>query len=302
MKKYFYVDLEEAVLADHSRWEAIRSHERVKKNHIPTPLSNKTGAREMRVAAVLAILGSALAEHVFQPTYLLKSGMELWEVMAELAIDDPARESYLRSVLLDVFPGNQKTIATQFAGEAADEVFNCVKNLLLTPQNREAFQSALSTFCKLASEEWIPLQFLQEKIEPNFDTPADADAESWRFPLQSATNGTKPRQRQNDTSSSSVRGASDRGARAETTQVAGIVWPAFVSIWGQEDPILLRPGYVIVEDDMFKTAKDAEAPLVSRRVTTRGRRESQMGTTNRSRSGARKSFLSSGGGSGSKDG
>ncbi|EON96492.1 hypothetical protein UCRPA7_8011 [Phaeoacremonium minimum UCRPA7] len=92
VKDYFGDDVPDQIGKDAKAWEALRGHVAVSHPYkIPLPSSNSPQAKQMRVAAVLAVLGHHLAEEILQPLYILEEGGELNELLSELTSDDPPR-------------------------------------------------------------------------------------------------------------------------------------------------------------------------------------------------------------------
>jgi len=98
----FSQDLEEKVLADSSCWSNLRGSEYLKHAvQIPLPQSNSQAAKQMRIAAVIAVLSRSLHRHVFRPLYIFAEDADLTDVLRELECANPAQEMHARSTLLD---------------------------------------------------------------------------------------------------------------------------------------------------------------------------------------------------------
>ncbi|KAH8880191.1 hypothetical protein GQ53DRAFT_833485 [Thozetella sp. PMI_491] len=159
---HFYVDLEEAVLANPSPWDIIQKYDRVE--NIPLPRTNTLVAKKMRTAAVLAVIAVVLAEHIFLPIYLLEESDELFSLMSDLAYDDPSRESYLRAVLLSLLPDKQTQLGRKRIKNAVRDVLACVAPLLVD-EKQDMFRTAIENLCEQACEQWMHLQQIPEKVK-----------------------------------------------------------------------------------------------------------------------------------------
>ena len=150
----------------------------------------------MRTAALLAVLASELADHILQPTYILSSGAgdEFASFLSNLAVTDPERESYLRSVLLaSVGAGDKGEMAGRRVKITAGNVFDVVAQIFSSCQQQPAcdggskaddtplralgdkFQLALEKFCAEACELWQTVQQIEAKIELSFALDYEGD-------------------------------------------------------------------------------------------------------------------------------
>lgn len=172
-EKHFSADLDDAVLRDPSCWTNLRGSEYLKHAvRIPLPQSNSTAAKQMRIAAVLAVLSRALTKHIFRPSYLVENDTELAKALKDLEAVSPAQELHTRSTLLAVLPEKEKRSAARRVKAVVREVSYLVQHLLSALQF-EAFSTALEESCGLACRQWRRIQTATMKIEPYFGPPYD---------------------------------------------------------------------------------------------------------------------------------
>lgn len=173
VEKHFSEDLEDSVLRDASCWTNLRSSEYLKHAvRIPLPQSNSQAAKQMRIAAVLAVLSRALSKHIFRPVYLIENDVELAAVLRSLEAISPQQEYHARSTLLAVLPDREKRNAARRVKAVVREVSWLVQHLLSALQY-EAFCTALLESCELACRQWNKIQHAAMKIEPYFGPPFD---------------------------------------------------------------------------------------------------------------------------------
>lgn len=165
--------MEESVLKDPSCWTNLRSSEYLKHAvRIPLPQSNTHAAKQMRIAAVLAVLSRTLSKHIFRPVYLIDDDADLATVLRNLEATSPPHEQHVRSTLLAVLPDRGKRNATRRIKAVVRDVSYVVQHLLSALQY-EAFCTALLESCELACRQWNKIQHAAMKIEPYFGPPFD---------------------------------------------------------------------------------------------------------------------------------
>lgn len=299
---YFGGDLEKTVLDDSASLEAMRSHSLIKRT-IPLPLSNTPASKQMRVAAVLTIIAECLSELIFQPTYLLNHTNELYGLMAGLSIEDPAREAYLRAVLLALSPDTQERNKRTVCGQAVTKVLSYTESTLLVGKKKE-FRDSLERFCEQACNEWSHLQILADRVEPSFDTD---DVPEWRVLLfalpENGTKGNKSnaRGRPSGVSSSQLAGGRDQpdGTLTDLKDLQAVVWPSFLLYKGGGTE-LLEKGFALTEAQI-KVAREEEIAEQGKRRAARGiarRAKARSMSLNGEEPTLREaSFLGNGGGS-----
>ncbi|KAH8912718.1 hypothetical protein BR93DRAFT_857816, partial [Coniochaeta sp. PMI_546] len=172
----FRQDLDHSVLTDDSCWANLRQSEYLKHaRQIPLPQSNSPAAKQMRVAAVLAVLSRALHRYIFRPVYLTENGAGdegIVNMLRAIACDNAVREEHTRATLLAMLPDKQKAAAAKRVSIVVREVSWSVQHLLSALQY-EAFCTGLETACKLACVQWMRIQAARMKIEPYFGPPYD---------------------------------------------------------------------------------------------------------------------------------
>lgn len=173
VESQFSQDLDESVLADDSCWHNLRSSEHLKgPQPFPLPRSNSPAAKQMRIAAVLAVLSRTLHKHLFRPTYLLdhEADAPLTQLLRELEDANPAQEIHARSTLLAVLPQRQQSSAKKRVQSVVREVSWLVQHLLSALQY-DTFCTGLEAICARACTQWMRIQEAQMKIEPYFGPP-----------------------------------------------------------------------------------------------------------------------------------
>ncbi|KAK1765925.1 hypothetical protein QBC33DRAFT_516343 [Phialemonium atrogriseum] len=200
----FRQDLDPGVLADASCWAKLRACEHLKHpRQMPLPQSNTSAAKQMRVAAVLAVLSRSLHRHVFRPVYLIDDedggaatptghgahgshGVHghgahgaagghrdsLARLLQVLDADSPAREAHFRATLLAALPERQRASAARRARTVAREVSWLVQELLGAAQY-DSFCGRLEAACTLACAQWMRIQRSSVRIEAYFGPPYD---------------------------------------------------------------------------------------------------------------------------------
>ncbi|KAK2006411.1 hypothetical protein LZ32DRAFT_570317 [Colletotrichum eremochloae] len=306
MREYLGIDLADDVLGDSSSWNDVSSHPSVKRDITVLP-TNSPAAKKMRVAASLAILASALMEHVFQPTYLLGDN-ELAGLLNKLSTTDFEREAHLRSVLLPLCPSKHKDHASERAKKASNHLFTCVRPLL--PEDKQyGFESALHKICHDASRCWTHVQRLTDRVEPVMDLTLGLETNPWKRMEFPGMDG-QPSKAQGSPSP----GGKKNGVQPKTTEASGsnsavsdgieaVVWPAFVLFVENEDQETLHKGLVLEESQVEEAEKEKES-LKSRSGARRTARQNsrRQSTQNGSNAAAGKPFLSAGAGRPSEGG
>ena len=320
---FFGVDFSDRILEDTTAWEGIRGHEAVRL--IPLPKTNTATAKQMRVAAVLAILSTELAHLIYRPVYLRGQDEGLTEFLASLAVVDDEQETYLRSVLLRA---TTKLTQHDAGSERVEQVSNTLLRLLGTvfdkPDHPKRFAAALRQFCGNSCNIWQSIQKFEQKVEPIREFYVE-DADCWEaFSLSSKDRSTSTtaasNQKPHQNGSSSTPGGSS-GKKNQTKQPPQaptstehdfsnvVVWPAFVIDEGV-DPELLVRGHVLTNSQL-QAGREEEATrpaAISRRSTGRAARRGTMSGSEEAVNGsasagsASKSFLSSKAGGGSRGG
>ncbi|KAK0706028.1 hypothetical protein B0T26DRAFT_755569 [Lasiosphaeria miniovina] len=322
---YFGVDFSSTILEDHSIWSWIKDHETVRRAILPLPLSNTPPAKQMRMAAFLAILSVELSEKLFQPTYLLgEDGRPLSDLLSGLAEKDPRREAYLRSVLLATAPDDHRLTAQKYVQSVVNTVMSCFKDVLSSAEQRDKLSDALTDLCSQASELWQHMQALDKKIEPDVADP-DPNDPDWNpvvFPSLSPPpknqagnrNGSGPGSGGGDNGPINKKTAAQAKLQVDTSadlMISGIivVWPRFrvVDSPDIDEHDALAPGYALAQSTVLAAKDEEKALLSSGRLSGRQKHNSRksrgmsMTVTNGAEgSSDSRSFLSSKAGGGQK--
>lgn len=277
----FADDLEETAFSPPSSsttWAKMRNHSRVNRL-IPLPLSNTREAKKMRISALLAILAWALAQYIFQPTYLLQCN-ELSDLLAGLADDDPVRENYLRSVLLPVQPSKQKANGKKRIDQVVTEVFATVSPVLSSSRH-DAARGSLETACKQICGQWMRLQLLDEKIEPSFDA---YDEEDWKLLHLAAlegdtSNGDSNAQADVANGESAIADDDSHNGVGDIEEIAAVLWPSFLSFRGGESE-LISEGFVLAKAQVKLASSEEKTSMLqgmhraARQISRRDRTKS----------------------------
>lgn len=204
---HFSQDLDPSVLRDPSCWANLRSadHLRNQAVRLPLPRSNTPAAKQMRIAAVLAVLTRSLARHVFRPVWWTAvdanadaADTALGSLLRGLEAASPEHEKYLRGALLEAAAVvHQQQLVRSGAGKKEEEEgskeqahhhrssatkrraaavvreVTFVVQHLLSALQYEAFREGLEACVALACEQWARIQNAAMKIEPYFGPPFD---------------------------------------------------------------------------------------------------------------------------------
>ena len=148
-------------------WSGFKDEEKLG-GKIPIPQSNTIDAKNMRVAAILAVLARSVDRNIFQPTYHLDFDSGLRELFVQQATKNSRRELWCRALLLSMFPQYQEAVATQRCAAVVHEVMSVVQGLLPGEQI-DRFRIRLNQFTESAIDIWKRIQRVKEKLESDFD-------------------------------------------------------------------------------------------------------------------------------------
>lgn len=166
---------------------------------VPLPRSNTPAAKQMRIAAVLAVLTRSLARHVFRPVWWTAvdanadaADAALGSLLRKLEAASPEHERYLRGALLAAaavvhrsgegkkdeegskeLAHHHGTAATRRRAAAVVREVTFVVQHLLSALQYGAFREGLEACVALACEQWARIQNAAMKIEPYFGPPFD---------------------------------------------------------------------------------------------------------------------------------
>ncbi|KAK0740421.1 hypothetical protein B0T18DRAFT_393247 [Schizothecium vesticola] len=197
----FGVDFPEDIIRDSEAWDSLKKHEGT---HSMTVLRDNTQvAKQMRVAAALAVLSRELSSSIFQATYSVGpvGGDKLSELLDKIAEKNPEVECHLRSVLLAATPQSlYDENAEEWAKKAVKNLMAIMKKLF--PKGgpgRDRLRDGLQEVCDRALAVWRTVQRVEGRVmldfEPEYD---DDDTEPKTLVFQLATLsepiGKKPQQ------------------------------------------------------------------------------------------------------------
>lgn len=150
---------------------------------IPLPHSNSPAAKQMRTAALLAVLARQLDSLIFQPNYILGNFDEthIRSLLVELATRESKKESFCRALLLSYQAIEQAANAADRVEDVVSEVSSFVQQML-TPPQVERFEKGLKYVVEQALGAWRVAQYSQEKFEPMFvlNHPGENTEHCWK--------------------------------------------------------------------------------------------------------------------------
>jgi hypothetical protein len=232
MVKWFQQDLNEDQLADMKDWQATGGHPMIQ--HVkPLPRSNSNGAKTMRIAACLSMLGRASAKHIMRPTYLVQDdGIDY--ALAEMARQNAEQNTYVRATLLKALPEEQEKGRRRGIQMVVKEVMEAMKGWI-SEGDRPVFSSELEGTTARISEAWVQMQMLEETVAPQFEAVYDGE---WKplpaLPAVRLEDGMGAQNRES--------GKVDKKGRAAEELVVIPIWPSFTSLgWDGEKPLF--PGF-----------------------------------------------------------
>ncbi|RYP14590.1 hypothetical protein DL765_006261 [Monosporascus sp. GIB2] len=290
-KTFFSENLSRSVLDDDRPWRHI--HKQIR--WLPLPASNTPDAKQMRIAACIAALGSRFARLIFVPVYLQSDAGELLSDASELLSDagellsdagepqpdegwlsgllfnlaaaDAPREAYLRSVLLDVLPDKQARIRKQRTAEIVNAVCTGIGQLLDEPKRAE-FRNRVEDACEAAAACWQKIRQLKTKVHAFMPDVTEDIAENvtdkYWLPLRPPANkspepnGTAPVT--NDVPNG------HKPPAIEPSDIKKFIWPAFII--GER----VEKGYVLLRSQ----TKGAKEEMRSRRPARKTARRHSM--------------------------
>ncbi|RYP90513.1 hypothetical protein DL770_003360 [Monosporascus sp. CRB-9-2] len=175
-KTFFSENLSKSVLGDDNLWSDI--HDQIR--WLPLPASNSPDAKQMRIAACIAALGSRFVRLIFVPVYHQSDTGDLSGLLSSLATADAPREIFLRSVLLNILPEEQTYIRKQRTAEIVDDVCAGIGSLI-EDQKKAAFRDGVEEACKVAAECWLKIRRLKTKVDPFMPPPEGIDDTAEQF-------------------------------------------------------------------------------------------------------------------------
>ncbi|EON96771.1 putative mei5 protein [Phaeoacremonium minimum UCRPA7] len=298
VKNYFSDDLSDQICRNTAAWEALRKHDAVSRHKIPLPSSNSPQAKQVRIAAVLAVLGHHLAEQVFQPLYVREEGGELDDLLSDVASEDPPREAFLRSVLLAALSTEeQQDRSRERLKNVLQQVISAVQPLI-ADSKQDAFRRTLIDICGRYCKAWSEIQHLEDRVEWSLDDDEPENFELLERPrledirLNRDNGGDQGSGGSKADSNRHPDNAVPRETRGNTDSIAAPVWPWFFVRRGEGQ--VIAKGFALGEMPV-KVAKSEMSSL--KRAHTGARREARQKSRQNSGQGegsdkTSKSFLS----------
>ncbi|RDW69297.1 hypothetical protein BP6252_08317 [Coleophoma cylindrospora] len=173
----FMKDLPDATIQTPTAWKEFKERAKLPQE-IPIPRSNSRPAKQMRIAAVLAVLAQLLNQFIFTPTYVLQEDDELREVLLHEAEAHPDRESLCRGLLL-LMSDNKPFVAEEERVGAVVRKVTWVLQALVEGTFWDKFREDLKVLVEKAVRGWSDVQRHKERFEPNIDLRSLDDWE-WR--------------------------------------------------------------------------------------------------------------------------
>ncbi|RYO91937.1 hypothetical protein DL764_008219 [Monosporascus ibericus] len=228
---FFSQSLHKDILGDDNLWKDIQEQIR----WLPLPASNSSEAKQMRIAACIAALGSRFVRLIFVPVYQQSDTGELSGLLSSLAAADAPRETYLRSVLLDVLPDEQTSIRKQRTIEIVSAVCTGIGRLL-EDQKKAAFRDSVERACKVADECWQKIRRLKMKVDPfmplseSIEDGAEQFTDEFWLPVPLPSGLPTDKSPESSGKPSGTNGAPNGHElpAIELSDVKSFIWPAFM--------------------------------------------------------------------------
>lgn len=294
-------------------WKEFVKHEAFAGADLPWPPTNSANAKGMRRAGILCICAWALELHIFQSSHLVVGDNQLSQILDELAVKDPDREAYFRSILLRLQQDRGAEASAKRIDLAVEAVVECAHSLVADANDgRVVFETTLRNIFTEASRVWRHIQILRPKITASV---LENTAHAWTLvPLVKGLTSTAAVKKPNQTPNGNSRADGDAGSKVLKKPAGGKVnagsqdimialWPAIL-ITDKEETKVLIEGYAVSEAEL-KVAREEESKAQESRRAARqntrmvgpGRRLSASHSTSEKSNGG-PSFLSQGVGSG----
>ncbi|RDW80418.1 hypothetical protein BP5796_05116 [Coleophoma crateriformis] len=163
----FVKDLPEVTIQTPNAWKDFKERAKLPQE-IPMPRSNSRPAKQMRSAAVLAVLARLLNQYIFTPTYVLQEDKDLREVLLHEAEVKPDRESLCRGLLLTMSANKPFEAEDERVGTVVRDV-TWVLQALVQGTVWDKFREDLKVLVEKAVRGWSDVQRHKERFEPNID-------------------------------------------------------------------------------------------------------------------------------------
>ncbi|KAK1834516.1 hypothetical protein QBC39DRAFT_369022 [Podospora conica] len=284
----FGVDFPEEIIKNSGLWEGFKDHKWCK--GITVIRDNTQVAKQMRVAAALAILSRELSASIFQATYSLGESGELSALLNQIADETPEVECYLRSVLLAATP---KFVydenGEEWARKAVEHLMAIMKPLFRKGSAQEKLQHGLEDVCDQALTVWRIAQQVEGRIVVDFELGYD-DGEmqpqtlDFKLATLSEPVGRKPQQNggpyppqaNGGQANGTGKKAQNKPPPVETSPPDPyvVVWPEFYAITNDQTDVL-SPARVVSQAQL-KEAKKEELNNHSKRASRQVQRRRTM--------------------------
>jgi hypothetical protein len=244
----------------------------------------------MRIAACLFILGSALTDHIFVPVYLLGQGdEEIAELLSDLALQDPRKETYLRRLLLDVGRDKQNTNVKINVREVSDSLCGSIGKLLGSDKI-ERLRNETEDLARQAAEAWMSVQTLKPKLDPTMHSKPYTPDRWSKVPLafqrvveqqpSKVPKAKQPKTGATKSGDSALNGTPGEHTPGQVDQkdILGPVWPGFV-ITANGEQNAFHPGYILTKEQAAVAREEEQSgPAHTERVRSRTNEEGMLRT------------------------
>ncbi|KAK7883360.1 hypothetical protein LTR67_011327 [Exophiala xenobiotica] len=220
--------------------------------HLPLPRSNSANARAMRAILVLSTLSNAFMRFIFTPTYLLPEAGRLDDILGLAAESSGTHETFVRSVLLRLFPDDEgRMIESRVAG-LLEYVMLRVKNIL-APEQVTICESGLKELGQKSALVWSKFQHNKRHLKVR---KADNDMSlEWKI-LRISLEGEE---------------VLEPLASSNPADVVVTVFPQTFSV-DEVDDRLVWPGVVIVKSQLWEVEDEIKLERGRKTSTRSGQR------------------------------
>jgi hypothetical protein len=290
----FGVHFQEDIIRDSEAWDLLKSH---KGTHGMIVLRDNTQvAKQMRVAAALAVLSRELSLSIFQATYSIGpvGGDELSTLLDKIADTTPGVECHLRSVLLAATPQSlYDENAEEWAKKAVKNLMTIMKKLF--PKGgpgRDRLRDGLQEVCEQALAVWRTVQRVEGRVmldfEPEYDE-GDMEPQTLVFQLATLSEPAGKKSQQNggvhppQANGGHANGAGKKSqikppppSRLDTSPPDPyvVVWPEFY-ILTDDQPTILSSARVVSQAQLNE-AKKEDMNFHSKRASRQYQRKRTM--------------------------
>jgi hypothetical protein len=196
----------------------------------------------MRIAVTLAIIARYLNRYIFHPTYIFDVESGVREELLRLAVVHSKKESFIRALLLSLFPDEQEELATERINSFREQVMWHVEELLAAPI-AATFASELEEFARSAYETWATVRAATERYEPTFK-PEEIEGFEWEtFQFDMAIPDE-------NTERTAIHGGRDDELL--------VIFPQLYTVWNNQQPNLIADGTVLRRSQSLVAAQEVE--------------------------------------------